>query len=214
MLLPNTSYHIYNHANGFENVFLDDDNFRYFLMKYRHHISPIAETYAYCLMPNHFHLVVRVRRKEVIAPLFLQNLQGFKNLGGLATPQLIVTEDQIIRYLSQQFSNLFNAYTKAFNKRFNRRGSLFTQNFHRKPITDKEHFLNMLIYTHRNPIHHGFCTQFDQWEFSSYNEIVDGCCDWLETEKLLKLTDGLDNFIGMHQQNLAEFGFESEDLRK
>lgn len=73
MLLPNTSYHIYNHANGFENIFQDEDNFRYFLMKYRHHISPIAETFAYCLMPNHFHLVVRMRRMEVILELMRAN---------------------------------------------------------------------------------------------------------------------------------------------
>ncbi len=84
---------------------------------------------------------------------------------------------------------------------------MFIKNFKRKPITDKEHFLNMVIYTHRNPIHHNFCTQFDQWEFSSYNEIIDGCCDLIETEKLLKMTDGLENFIGMHQQNLDELGF-------
>lgn len=39
-LLPNTSYHIYNHANGFENVFQDEENYRYFLMKYRQFDPP------------------------------------------------------------------------------------------------------------------------------------------------------------------------------
>ena len=65
-LQPNTSYHIFNHANGFENVFREDENFRFFLEKYREFISPVAETYAYCLLPNHFHLVVRIRKREII----------------------------------------------------------------------------------------------------------------------------------------------------
>ena len=65
-LKPDTTYHIFNHANGFENVFCEDDNFRYFLEKYWVYIAPVAETYAYCLMPNHFHLVVRIRKQEVI----------------------------------------------------------------------------------------------------------------------------------------------------
>jgi len=43
-LKPDTSYHIFNHANGFENVFCNDGNFWFFLDKYRKYISPIAET--------------------------------------------------------------------------------------------------------------------------------------------------------------------------
>ena len=45
-LKPDTTYHIFNHANGFENVFNEDENFRYFLERYQLYITPIAETYA------------------------------------------------------------------------------------------------------------------------------------------------------------------------
>ncbi len=68
-LQPNRTYHIFNHANGFENIFTEDENYRFFIDKYKQYILPIAETYAYCLLPNHFHLVVRIRRKEVIEEL-------------------------------------------------------------------------------------------------------------------------------------------------
>lgn len=64
-LLPDTSFHIYNHANGFENIFREAENYRFFLEKYQLHITPIAETYAYCLMPNHFHLVIRIRNSSL-----------------------------------------------------------------------------------------------------------------------------------------------------
>ncbi len=63
------SYHVFNHANGFENVFYNDGNFWFFLDKYRKYISPVAETYAWCLMPNHFHLVIRIRKRELIEEL-------------------------------------------------------------------------------------------------------------------------------------------------
>lgn len=63
-LLPETVYHNYNHANGSEDLFRKDENYRYFLQKYSEYIYPIAETYAYCLMPNHFHLMVKVRSEE------------------------------------------------------------------------------------------------------------------------------------------------------
>src|ERR1035437_1197874 len=163
-LQPNISYHIFNHANGFENVFREDENFQYFLDKYKLYISPIAETYAYCLMPNHFHLVVRMRKREVIEDLIRKNFSkvernfgkaGERNFGKVGVP-----DEEIERYLSKQFANLFSSYTQSFNKMYKRMGSLFIKNFKRNPILDKEQFTNTIIYTHRNPIHHGFCRSY------------------------------------------------------
>ena len=64
ILVPEAVYHVYTHANGFENLFNSEENYRFFLKKYVHHIYPIAETYAYCLMPNHLHLMIRIRSEK------------------------------------------------------------------------------------------------------------------------------------------------------
>ncbi|MCK5209465.1 MAG: hypothetical protein KAQ79_15630, partial [Cyclobacteriaceae bacterium] len=58
--LTSTTYHIYNHANGDDNIFREQDNYRFFLEKYVKYINPVADTFAYCLMRNHFHLMVRI----------------------------------------------------------------------------------------------------------------------------------------------------------
>jgi putative transposase len=57
-------YHIYNHAVGWDNIFLEEENYRFFLRKLVSRISPFAEILAYCLMPNHFHLVIRIKDKK------------------------------------------------------------------------------------------------------------------------------------------------------
>ncbi len=62
--LPDCTFHVYNHANGEEDIFREDDNYRYFLEKYQKYIVPVAATQAYCLMKNHFHLMVRVKDVE------------------------------------------------------------------------------------------------------------------------------------------------------
>jgi len=69
------SYHIYNHANGSENIFREEENYRFFLQQYDKYLGGVVDTYAYCLMPNHFHFLVGVKD-----PL---DLPGFKNLAGL-----------------------------------------------------------------------------------------------------------------------------------
>ncbi len=151
-------YHVYTHANGSENLFREEENYRYFLQRYGNYIDPVATTYAYCLMPNHLHLMIRIRSEEELLTFFRRkkpHLQGFQNLGGVSA------------IISQQFSNLFNAYTKAYNKRYDRRGSLFIPNFKRKPVNNEAYFSQLIAYIHNNPVKRGFTKALFDWPHSS-----------------------------------------------
>ena len=112
-LTPGVVYHIYNRGNNGEDIFIEESNYYYFMKLYDKYITPVAETYAYCLLRNHFHLMVRIK-----------DLPGFQNLAGLEES----------KPAQQHFSNFFNAYTKAINKTFQRSGSLFEKPFKRKPV--------------------------------------------------------------------------------
>lgn len=203
-LQPNSSYHIFNHANGFENIFIEDENYRFFLDKYNQYILPIAETYAYCLLPNHFHLVVRIRRREVLEEVFRNfkstNFSKFPNL-----EKVEVTDNMIEYYISKQFANLFSCYTQSFNKVNKRRGSLFLKNFRREPIKNKAYFMNAVIYTHRNPAHHAFCDRYTDWSYTSFCEIKERNSQIIEVDKLLRMFGGRDSFIDLHEQSANKF---------
>lgn len=211
----NTCYHIFNHANGFENVFEEPENYRFFMEKYGDYIFPIAETYAYCLMPNHFHLVIRIRKREVIEELIRKKLFSIysfskveRNFGKAEEAEKVeneITDIEIERFLSKQFSNLFSSYTQSFNKFRKRRGSLFIKNFKRELILDKEHFTTAIMYTHRNPIHHGFRTQYDEWEYSSYEQIKTGKSEVLEIRKILGVFNDKDHFMTSHIEYLENW---------
>lgn len=153
--LPSAYYHIFNHANGDEDLFREPDNYRYFLERYHKHIDRIADTYSYCLMPNHFHMLVRIRSKDEIT----KHLPNFKNLESVEGSNL----------LSKQFSNFFNGYTKAFNNKYERKGSLFLKNFKKKVITEKEYLKEVILYIHLNPVKHAFTLHPQDWKWSSYH---------------------------------------------
>ena len=203
-LQPNCSYHIFNHANGFENIFTEDENYRFFIEKYQQYILPIAETYAYCLLPNHFHLVVRIRRREVLEEVFRNfkstNFSKVQNFG-----KVEVTDNMIEYYISKQFANLFSCYTQSFNKVNKRRGSLFLKNFRREPIKNKAYFMNAVIYTHRNPVHHAFCDRYTDWSYTSFCEIKERNSQIIEVDKLLRMFGGRDSFIDLHEQSANKF---------
>ncbi|MEZ7914040.1 transposase [Macellibacteroides fermentans] len=203
-LQPNSSYHIFNHANGFENIFIEDENYRFFLDKYNQYILPIAETYAYCLLPNHFHLVVRIRRREVLEEVF-RNFKSTNFSKVQNFEKVEVTDNMIEYYISKQFANLFSCYTQSFNKVNKRRGSLFLKNFRREPIKNKAYFMNAVIYTHRNPVHHAFCDRYTDWSYTSFCEIKERNSQIIEVDKLLRMFGGRDSFIDLHEQSANKF---------
>lgn len=65
-LEPDKFYHIYNRANRNEKIFLNTGNYQFILRKYQQYIEAIVETFCYCLMPNHFHLLIKIKSPEEI----------------------------------------------------------------------------------------------------------------------------------------------------
>ena len=63
-------YHLYNRSNNQEKVFLTENNYVFFLEKIRRHLLPHCTIISYCLMPTHFHLLIRI---ETDGSLLLSN---------------------------------------------------------------------------------------------------------------------------------------------
>ncbi len=57
-------YHIYNRGNGKEKIFFSEENYYYFLRRYEKYICNYVDTFAYCLLPNHFHLLIRIKNVD------------------------------------------------------------------------------------------------------------------------------------------------------
>ena len=149
-------YHIYNRGINSCALFREPTNYEHFLGLYNKYITPVADTYAWVLMGNHFHLLVRIKSETEVL-----NLEGFKNL-----------QDLNRNRVNQQFANLFNAYTKAYNKRYHRTGSLFEHPFRRICIRSEAHLKYLVYYIHHNPIHHGYCEHYLDYPWSSYLTIL------------------------------------------
>ncbi len=56
--LPDNLYHIYNQGNNQQKIFSCDEEYKIFLTLVRENILMNSEIICWCLMPNHFHLMV------------------------------------------------------------------------------------------------------------------------------------------------------------
>ena len=183
---PGQTYHIYNHANGSENLFREEENYRFFLRQYARYLGEVVNTYAYCLMPNHFHFLVAVRK----------DLPGFQNLAGLKGQNKLGHASR--NPATKAYSDFFNSYTKAFNKRFERRGSLFVEHFKRTPIQTERQWQETFLYIHLNPLKHGFVKDPKDWKWSSWKtyERPDKT-SYLERSYYLNFFDSWDHVLNL-----------------
>lgn len=182
-LEPDKYYHIYNRANGGEKVFLSDNNYEFFLRKYLQYISPIADTFCYCLMPNHFHFLIRIRSEKEL----------------IDSKKSTALRDSA-KFCSKQFSNLFSSYTQAFNKQQNRMGSLFIKNFKRKEVNSENYLYELIHYIHYNPVEAGLTKELSGWKHSSYPTIISSKYTFLKRQEVIQLYGDVDNFIYAHSK--------------
>lgn len=195
-------YHIYNRGINACNLFKDKDNYEYFLYLYDKYISLVAETFAWVLMRNHFHILVRIKTEKEI-PFMGETPEGLKNTSGLGTnlsgsyrPESVYIKKKYKP--SNQFSHLFNAYTKAINKRYHRTGSLFEHPFKRIPVNTNAQLRYLVYYIHHNPIHHKFCEHFLDYPWSSYLTIVSPKTTKLSRNEVLEWYSDKTNFLKFH----------------
>lgn len=67
-------YHIYNRGINSEPIFMSSENKNYFLKLLKKHLTSKVSIFAYCLMDNHFHIIIRVDKNEK------EVTQSFSNL--------------------------------------------------------------------------------------------------------------------------------------
>src|ERR1700690_3470837 len=144
-LVPEPYYHIYNRGNNRQQIFFQQENYLYFLQGLKRYLLPAADIIAYCLMPTHYHLMVRVKQ----------------NVGGSKIPEV-----------SSGMMKLSVSYTKAINKRFARVGVLFQGPFQARPILDSRHLLHLCRYIHANPVNDGLINDPSNWPYLNYLEWI------------------------------------------
>ena|ERR1700752_1111900 len=218
-LLYNTYYHIYNRGVNGENIFVEERNYDLFLRLYEKHLSPVTDLFAYCMLRNHFHISVRVRSEEEIrktlrvspfdqgrilkvsSPNSRDNVQVSSPIRDeYLQGKLMGFDSSGSRYVSNQFSNFFNAYAKTINKAYGRTGSLFEHPFERVPITTDRQFWNVIAYIHQNPQKHGFVKDFRDWKYSSYGVILTGKSTVVKRTEVMKWFGTRHEYLSLHNQ--------------
>jgi REP element-mobilizing transposase RayT len=188
-LLPGAIYHLFSRAVGKEKLFLEQRNYHFFLNKLQQHTGKVANVMAYCLLPNHFHLVVQIKNTEEIIQVYNQ----------MKTRPFDGSLDMLSDFTMERFSNLLNSYAKSFNKIYKRRGALFMDYMRRNLAEDDYLTRTFILYTHRNALHHGLVNDMGEWMFDSYNILLGNTETWIRRDLAFLTFGDRKKFVDFHQ---------------
>lgn len=189
-LEPERFYHVYNRAVGNEILFVSDSDYNMFFSKLDRFLGCFVDIYAYCLIPNHFHLLIRVKSEAELKKEFDNDIQDWNAI------------------INQKFSNFFNSYTRTFNKFKDRKGKLFMLPYRRKQISDDIYYTQIIGYIHRNPIHHGIVNKLDEWKYSSYKLFLSDDYNNLKRNQVIDWFGGRSEFENFHDNFVEEYYHE------
>lgn len=142
-------YHVYNRGNNKQLIFFQERNYEFFLNKIRQYVVPHSNLLAWCLMPNHFHLLIQANPET----------------------QKIVKETPLkINALTESFRLMLSSYTRAIQKQESMIGSLFQQKTKFKCADD--YLESVFHYVHQNPYRARLVKKMEDYPWSSMKEYV------------------------------------------
>jgi putative transposase len=173
-------YHIYNQGNNRRKIFYTRDNYLFFLKKVKTHFTPYADILAWCLMPNHFHFMVFIKKENSHSDTMTLSHRITNSIHPINNKNT----------LNNSIAVLLRSYTRAINKQENKSGSLFkahtkaecvncpkglTPSFIIKDSTtiiksnkSEDQYPNICFnYIHQNPVKANLVYKNTDWEFSS-----------------------------------------------
>lgn len=150
--VPGGYYHVYNRGNAKGEVFYDEQDFSFFLYRFKENITGRLMSnhgryirrllpagaftlISYCLMPNHFHLLIRQNGDIPVSELLLRICTG---------------------------------YSKYFNRKYERVGHIFQDQFKAIMIDTDSYLLWLSAYIHTNPVVAGLASKPEEYVWSSY----------------------------------------------
>src|SRR5690606_7767576 len=154
--------------------FREEENYLFFLRKYKLYLSKYIDTYAYCLMPTHFHLLIKVKEDETKMDL-----------------------------ITVAFKNFFISYVKSFNKKYARTGSLFQPKFKKKLIDKEDYLTRVIFYIHANPVTGKYCDNIEDWPYSSYNTFLSESPTSLKRKEVIDWFNGKEHFKRFHDEAMS-----------
>ena len=143
-------YHVYNRGFGKETIYFEYKDYKRFvenMVRYKDEFDGI-QIYAWCLIPNHFHMLLKSTKSGLEISDFMRKLQ-------------------------QSYAMYFKIKYKSLSPDLNllKLPQLFEWRFKAKMIDNEDYLDNVANYIVFNPIKHKIVEKIEDWDWTSYHQM-------------------------------------------
>lgn len=157
------------------------------------------------------------REKKEIRKLILQNQEEF-NITIMSYCIMNNHLHLLIKFknpedLSGYMHKVNTSYAIYYNKQHERVGYVYKNRFYSQIIKDRMHLINAIVYIHNNPVKAKICDTAKKYEFSSYQDILNG-----KSKETMSLFHSKNQYIEVHMKKdntiLCSVNFEKITLEE
>jgi putative transposase len=213
--VPNNYYHlVFKSIDGIL-LFQQAADYRIFLERFKQFTNVVFDNWAYCLLSNHAHFIIKTKPVETIikniaeTELSKQTVSMKKLL--TATASEIIFDEMIERQVNS-FMVSFANFTK---NKYRHHGGLFQKPFKRLKIDTDAWLQTAIIYIHINPLKHKVFYNCTDYPYSSYPAFTGATAGYCVKEEVLHFFGGLNQFIQLHNEKVKYYydkGFPESKL--
>jgi len=173
-ILPGKIYHIYNRGHNYNQVFFKLGDYTMFIRLLKKYLLNVSKVYAYCLLPNHYHFMIRINEHSQLGEF------------------------------SNQFRKFILAYTNIINYRERRSGGLFLYPFKRIEINSKDYFKRLIFYIHFNPQKHNISESYKTYAHCSFIHYLSNHSSFVCTSDVYEIFGSRADFLQYHDHASGE----------
>ena len=145
-----------------------------YLLQLIKHLSAVyfTDILGYCLMGNHFHLVIRMHTRKEYSDddvcarygLYYRNDEIKRSPLPGQIPKLREKWEKLSEFMKE----IKQGFSRFYNKRHNRRGFFWSERFKSVLVENGETLINCLAYVDLNPVRAGIVDRPDDYRWSSF----------------------------------------------
>ncbi len=169
-------FHVFQKAENGKFLFPSDECQQIFYNALQKVITPYADILGYCLLPDHYHLLIKVKKEK-----FRRN--GYPNISQM---------------LALNLSRFIKNYNFWVNREYGLRGRLLRPFPNTTQVKDKDKLKEILTGIHLNPLYHKVSMNPMEYKGSSYKKILNKSSNSIKAEEAIECYGNVNDFIQHH----------------
>ncbi|GAB2836479.1 transposase [Ferruginibacter profundus] len=196
-------------------LFRDENDHTIFLERFQKFTAIAFYNWAYCLLNNHVHFIVKVKPLENIVIAISKTDQTKQTV---AMKELLAVQDKpetLDAMIERQVNSFMVSYANYTKNKYHHKGGLFQKPFKRIAIDSDAHLQMAIIYVHANVAKHKVFDNYKKYVHSSYTAIITNNNFYCASASVVQFFGGVEKFILLHEEQINYYyqkGFPNSKL--